>query len=209
MLFHDCTPAPNPRRVRMFMAEKNLEIPTVQVDFAAGEQLTDAYRAKNPFCDIPMLELDDGTVISQVNGICRYLEAAYPEPNLYGVDAKEQGIIAMWDNYTFTQGMLSVADGFRNFSKGMQNHAVLGTRPYAQIPELAERGKNRTKDFMDDMNGYLANREYVACDRFSAADITTLVAIDFAKRIKIEIDDSLTNLKRWYDQVSSRPSAKA
>lgn len=209
MKFYDCHPAPNPRRVRMFMVEKNLEIPTVQVDFAGGEQLTDAYRAKNPFCDIPMLELDDGTVISQVNGICRYLEAAYPEPNLYGVDAKEQGIIAMWDNYATTHGMLSVADGFRNFSKGLKDHAVLGTRPYAQIPELAERGTNRAKDFMEDMNGYLADRQYVACDRFSAADITTLITIDFAKRIKIEIDDSLANLKRWYEEVSNRPSAKA
>jgi len=209
MKFYDCHPAPNPRRVRIFIAEKGLTIPTVQVDFAGKEHLTDAYSKMNPFHDIPVLELDDGSYISQVNGICRYLDAAFPENNLYGNDAKEQGLIAMWDNYATMHGFGSVADGFRNFSRGMKNHAVLGTRDYPQIPELAERGNNRTLDFMKDMNDFLSDREFVACDRYSAADVTTLATIDFAKRIKIEIQEDQTNLKRWYDSVSSRPSASA
>lgn len=207
MKLFDCHPAPNPRRVRMFIAEKGLDIPTVQVDFAGKEHLTEAYGKMNPFYDVPVLELDDGSHISQVNGICRYLEAAFPENNLYGVDAKEQGLIAMWDNYVAMHGFSSVADALRNFSKGFINHAVLGTRDYAQIPELAERGKNRTLDFMEDLNGYLSQREFVACDRFSVADITALATIDFAKRIKIEISDEHSHLKRWYDLVSNRPSA--
>ncbi|MGH1471528.1 MAG: glutathione S-transferase [Cellvibrionaceae bacterium] len=207
MKLYDCHPAPNPRRVRMFIAEKGISIPTVQVDFAGKEHLTEAYGKMNPFHDVPVLALDDGTYISQVNGICRYLESIFPENNLYGNDAKEQGVIAMWDNYTALQGFSSVADGLRNFSKGFINHAVLGTRDYPQIPELAERGKNRTLDFMEDLDKYLSEREFVACDRYSAADITALATIDFAKRIKIEINEDLKNLKRWYNTVSSRPSA--
>src|SRR5690606_27428212 len=110
MKLYDCEPAPNPRRVRIFIAEKGIEIPTVQVDLRNREQHGNAFRAINPFCDVPVLELDDGSHISQVNGICRYLEAAYPEPSLYGADAKSQGLVAMWDNYVFTQGMSAVAD---------------------------------------------------------------------------------------------------
>jgi glutathione S-transferase len=209
MKLHDCQPAPNPRRVRIFIAEKGLEIPTVQVDLMNREQHSEAFRQLNPFCDVPVLELDDGTCISQVNGICRYLEAAHPEPNLYGADAKEQGLIAMWDNYAFTQGMSAVADAFRNTAKGFSDHAVVGPRSYAQIPALAERGRSRTQDFLDDLNKYLGEREYLAGDRFSAADITAMVTIDFAKWVKIEIPETHDNLKRWYEAVSSRPSAKA
>jgi glutathione S-transferase len=209
MKLYDCQPAPNPRRVRIFIAEKGLEVPTVQVDLANREQHSEAFRAINPLCDVPVLELDDGTCISQVNGICRYLEAAYPEPNLYGADAKEQGLIAMWDNYAFTQGLSAVADAFRNTAKGFRDHAVVGPRGYPQIPELAERGRSRTQDFMDDLNRYLGEREYVAGDRFSAADITAMIALDFAKWAKIEIPQGHEHLKRWYDAVSARPSAKA
>ena len=209
MKLYDCHPAPNPRRVRMFIAEKGLNIPTQQVDFAAREQLTDAYRQMNPLCDIPVLELDDGSHISQVSGICRYLEAAFPEPNLYGVDAKEQGLVAMWDNFAANHGMASAADGLRNFSKGFQNHAVLGTRPYAQIPQLAERGRQRTEDFFTDLNNYLAERDYLACNRFTVADITAFVTVEFAKRIKLEPRPEQTHLLRWYERVASRPSAEA
>ncbi|MEX1031901.1 MAG: glutathione S-transferase [Cellvibrionaceae bacterium] len=209
MKLYDCHPAPNPRRVRIFIAEKGLDIPTVQVDLPGREQHTEEFRRLNPLCDVPVLALDDGSHISQVNGICRYLETAFPEPNLYGTDPKEQGQIAMWDNFAANQGLSAVADAFRNTAKSFAERAVLGSRPYPQIPELAERGKNRTLDFMEDLNNYLAERKYIANDRFSAADITTLVALDFAKWIKVEIDPSHNHLQRWYDTVSSRPSAKA
>lgn len=209
MKLHDCIPAPNPRRVRIFMAEKGLEYENIQVNLAEKEQLSDAFRQLNPLCDVPVLELDDGTCISQVNGICRYLEAAFPQPNLFGNDAKEQGLITMWDNYCFVQGFLSVADGFRNYSSFFKDHASIGPKSYEQIPELAERGKNRTIDFFDFMNENLKDKEYVACDRFSAVDITLLVTIDFAQRIKLSLSDQHTNLKRWYDQISARPSMGA
>lgn len=209
MKLYDCQPAPNPRRVRIFIAEKGLEIPTVQVDLAGKEQHSEAFRAINPLCDVPVLELDDGTHISQVNGICRYLDAAFPEPSLYGRTPKEQGQIAMWDNYAMNQGLSAVADAFRNTTKGFRNHAVVGLRSYAQIPELAKRGRSRTQDFMEDLNAYLAEREHVAGDNFSAADITAMIALDFAKWVKIEIPRSHTHLLRWYEAVSSRPSAKA
>ena len=209
MKLYDCTPAPNPRRVRIFIAEKGLDIPLEQVDLRNKQQLTPEFQKINPFCDVPVLELDDGTCISQVNGICRYLEATFPTPDLYGKNAKEQGQIAMWDNYAFTHGISSVADAFRNYAEGFKDRAVLGTRGYAQIPELAQRGKDRTLDFFAAMNNFLAEKEFIAGDRFSAADITTLVTVDFAKWIKVEIDASQTHLLRWYDAVSTRPSAKA
>lgn len=209
MKLHDCTPAPNPRRVRIFMAEKGVTCDNVQINLAEREQLTEDFRKLNPFCDVPVLELDDGTCISQVNGICRYLEAAYPEPNLYGLDAKQQGLIAMWDNYCFTQGFLSVADAFRNHSSFFTDRASLGRKGYAQIPALAERGKGRTLDFFEDMNGYLAGKEFLVCDRFSIADITLLVTIDFAQRIKVSIGEDQSELRRWYESISARPSAKA
>ncbi|GAB1257430.1 glutathione S-transferase [Aurantivibrio plasticivorans] len=209
MKLYDCHPAPNPRRVRIFIAEKGLTIETQQVDFMGREQLTEAYQAMNPLCDIPVLELDDGSHISQVNGICRYLEAAFPEPNLYGRDAKEQGLIAMWDNWVANNGIASVADGFRNFSKGLADHAVTGVRPYAQIPALAERGRQRTEDFFEDLDKYLGEREFVACDRFSTADISAFIALEFAQRIKLEPKEDQLNIKRWHQAVSARPSTQA
>lgn len=209
MKLYDYTPAPNPRRVRIFIAEKGLDVPTVQVDLRNKEQLTPAFQKINPFCDVPVLELDDGTFISQVNGICRYLEAAFPTPDLYGANAKEQGQIAMWDHYAFTHGITAVADAFRNSAEGFKDRAVLGARGYAQISELAQRGKDRTLDFFANMNNFLADREFIAGDRFSAADITTLITIDFAKWIKAEVDESQTHLQRWYTAVSARPSASA
>ena len=209
MKLHDCTPAPNPRRVRIFMAEKGIECENVQVNLAEREQLSDAFRQLNPFCDVPVLELDDGTCISQVSGICRYLEAAHPEPDLYGKDAKQQGLIAMWDNYCFTQGFLSVADGFRNFSKFFEGRATLGQKSYPQIPALAERGRERTVDFFTAMDQFLGNKEFVICDRFSIADITLFTTIDFAQRIKVNIGDDQKNLRRWYDEIAKRPSMQA
>lgn len=209
MKLHDYTAAPNPRRVRIFMAEKGVEYENVQVDLGTKEQHTDAFKQINPFCDVPVLELDDGTCISQVNGICRYIETAFPEPNLFGKDAKEQGLVAMWDNYCFTHGISSVADAFRNFSSFFAGHASLGPRSYEQIPALAERGKNRTLDFFSDMDKFLDGKEFVVCDRFTNVDITLFITIEFAQRIKVGIADDQTHLQRWYDKVSSRPSMKA
>lgn len=209
MKLYEFNPAPNPRRVRIFIAEKGLEISTEQVDLPNKEHLSPDFLNKNPMCDVPILELDDGTCISQVNGICRYLEAAHPEPNLFGRDAKEQGLVAMWDNYVFIQGFLAVADGFRNSADMFKGHATLGTKSYEQIPTLAERGLGRAGDFFDNMNRFLADKEFVAGDHFSVADITAIVTIDFAKAINISINENQPNLKRWYDSINKRPSITA
>jgi glutathione S-transferase len=214
MKFYDFKPAPNPRRVRIFMAEKSLaekgsNVEIVQVDLPGREHMSPTFLKKNPLCDVPVLELDDGTCISQVSGICRYLEAAFPEPSLYGKTAKEQGLIAMWDNFAVMQGVLAVTDAFRNSVEMFKGRATLGAKGYEQIPALAERGFSRTYDSYENLNGLLGAKEFVAGDQFSIADITTIVAIDFAKVINIVIDDEHVNLKRWYDAVSKRPSMVA
>ena len=201
--------APNPRRVRIFIAEKGLDVEMVQVDLPGREHFSPEFLQKNPLCDVPVLELDDGFCISQVSGICRYLEAAFPEPALYGRDAKEQGLVAMWDNYALQQGYLAATDAFRNSVEMFKGRAILGKKGYEQIPELAERGKSRVKDFYENLDEFLASREFVAGSNFSIADITTLVTIDFSKSVNIQIDDSLTNLKNWYEKVSARPSMTA
>lgn len=209
MKLYDFKPAPNPRRVRIFMAEKGIRADIVQVDLPGKEHMSPTFLKKNPLCDVPVLELDDGTCISQVSGICRYLEAAFPEPSLYGKSAKEQGLITMWDHFAIMQGVLSVTDAFRNSVAMFRGRALLGSKAYEQIPALAERGFSRTHDFYENLNTYLGTREFVAGDQFSIADITTIVAIDFAKTINITIDDEFTDLKRWYDAVSKRPSMSA
>lgn len=209
MKLYDFTIAPNPRRVRIFMAEKGIEIPTVQVNLKEGEQFAPEFVAKTGFNEVPILELDNGTCISQVNAICRYLEAANPQNPLFGATPEEMGVIEMWNHLTFMNGIGAVAEAFRNSAEMFKDHAIVGPRPYAQIPALAERGRERTLNFLADMDKHLANREFIAGDKYSVADITTLVAVDFAQWIKIDIAPEQSNLRRWHTSVSARPSAKA
>ena len=209
MKLYDHDAAPNPRRARIFIAEKGLEIETIQVDLMKGAQFNDDFRAVNPWCTVPALELDDGTTISEVQGIWRYLEAAHPEPPLLGADAKEAGIVAMWENRVMLDGLQAVAEGFRNFVKGFKGHALPGPDGYDQIPELVERGRKRTENFFRMLDRRLGESEYIAGDSYTAADITAQVAVGFAGWIKMELPDELANAKRWHDAVDSRPSAKA
>ena len=191
------------------MAEKGIEVETVQVDLGSGEQFADAYRQINPDCVVPALQLDDGSCLSEVLAICHYLEAKYPEPDLLGTTDEERARILMWNSKVEQQGLWAVADAFRNAAKGLKDRAATGPVPYPQIPELAARGRDRVEHFFHRLDEQLAANEFIAGDRFSIADISALVVVDFAAWIKLSVPEDAAHLKRWHESVSSRPSATA
>lgn len=209
MKLYDCTSAPSPRRVRIFLSEKGLSIPVVQVDLAQGEHLAEPFRRINPQCEVPVLELDDGTVITETVAICRYIEEIYPEPPLLGTSAREKAIIAMWDHKAEVEGLFAIAEAFRNRAKGFKGRSLTGTESYAQIPDLAERGRRRAHNFFITINRRLGESPYLGGERFSVADITAFIAVDFAGWIKLPIPEDHVHLKRWQDEVAARPSARA
>jgi glutathione S-transferase len=205
--FYDCKTAPSPRRVRIFLAEKGIDLETVQVDLGSGEQFGAAFRKINPDCVVPVLELDNGYCISEVLAICHYLEELHPEPTLFGKTAEERAAVLMWNAKVEQLGLWAVADAFRNSVKALTNNALPGPDNYSQIPELAERGRTRVVSFFQRLDGQLADNSYVAGDFYSVADISAMVAVDFAAWIKLTAPDSALNLARWYRSVSKRPGA--
>jgi len=207
--FYDCTTAPSPRRVRIFLAEKGIELDTVQVDLGSGEQLGDAFRKVNPDCVVPALELDDGTCLSEVIAIWQYLEELHPEPRLLGATSLERAQVSMWNAKVEQQGLLSMMDAFRNSAKGLVGRALPGPESYEQIPELAERGRQRVLQFFGRLDDQLADNSFVAGDRFSVADISALVLVDFAGWVKLPVPAGAQHLSRWYAEVAKRPSAAA
>ena len=209
MKFYDCTTAPSPRRVRIFLAEKGIELDTVQVDLGSGEQLGDAFRKVNPDCVVPALELDDGTCLSEVIAICQYLEELHPEPRLLGATSLERAQVSMWNAKVEQLGLVSMMDAFRNSAKGLVGRALPGPESYEQIPELAERGRQRVLQFFGRLDDQLADNRFVAGDRFSVADISALVLVDFAGWVKLPVPEGAKHLSRWYVEVSKRPSAAA
>ena len=209
MKFYDAPPAPNPRRVRMFIAEKGIAIETVNLDLTKNEQLTPEFRAINPRCTLPVLELDNGTYLTETLAICHYLEALFPHPNLLGQGAEEQALVLMWNDITVFNGYAAAGEALRNFAQLFANRSVTGPEDYPQIPELAERGRRRTAQFLDQLNTQLENSEYVATDRFTLADITAYTLVEFAGWIKVPITDEHSQLRRWFETVAARPSAKA
>ncbi|MBK8175031.1 MAG: glutathione S-transferase [Rhodospirillales bacterium] len=209
MKFYDFAAAPSPRRVRIFAMEKGLQLPTVQINLRAGEHLQPAFRALNPWCTVPVIELDDGTAISEAGACCLYLEAAHPQPPLFGRDATEKAVIAMWDHRCEIDGFLAVAEALRNESKGMVGRALTGPVGYEQIPALAERGKVRVGHFFERLDERLATTEFVGGGTYSVADITAFVSVDFAGWIKLSIPENLVHLRRWFEAMKARPSAAA
>lgn len=191
------------------MAEKGIELETVQVDLGSGEQFGDAFRAVNPDCVVPALELDDATCLSEVVAICSYLEAKYPEPALMGETDEEKANILMWNAKAEQQGLMAVADTFRNTAKGLKDRAMTGPVGYPQIPELADRGRSRIEQFFEKLDQQLADTEFLAGDEFSLADITAMVVVDFSAWIKVSLSDEWVNVGRWHEAVSSRASASA
>jgi glutathione S-transferase len=209
MKLYDYPQAPNARRINIFLAEKGIDVERVSIDLSKGEQLQPAYRAKNPACDIPMLELDDGTCISQIRAICRYVEETHPQTPMLGSTPTEKALCEMWEHLAFMNGLLAVAEVFRNTAKGFANRALVGPHAYPQSAELAKRGRARVANFFTDFDQQLASHEYIAGNFYSLADITTLVTCDFAKWIKAEIPAECTNLKAWYDRTAARPAVQA
>ena len=206
MKLYDYSIAPNPRRVTIFIAEKGIEIETVQIDLRAGEHKTPEFTALNPMQDVPALELDDGSCINQVNAICRYLDELYPQPLLYGRTPKERAQVESWNHHVQNNGILAVTEAYRNSSPNFVNRAVSGPNAYTQIPELGERGLARISDFFTDMDAHFADNQFVLGDYFSVVDITAYITVDFAKWVKMRIPKECTHLKRWFDDMSARPS---
>ena len=209
MKFYDCQTAPSPRRVRMFLAEKGVELETEQVDLGAGDQFSEEFRRVNPDCVVPALVLDDGTCLSEAIAICQYLEELHPEPPLFGTSPVERACVSMWNAKIEQQGLWAAADALRNYAKSFRGRAVSGLDSYEQIPALAERGRRRAERFFHRLDEQLADRPFVAGNNFSVADITALAFVDFAKWVKLEIPEDAGNLRRWYEEVSKRPGAAA
>jgi glutathione S-transferase len=209
MKFYDCSTAPSPRRVRIFLAEKGITVPAVQVDLRNNEQLSPQFLVINPEATVPVLELDNGTRITDAIGICIYFEAMQPQPSLMGESAEEKAVIASWQRIAERNGFHAGMEAFRNATPGLKGRAMPGPDNYEQIPALAERGRARVARFFEQMDARLAENEFVAGPRYSVADITTLVAIDFFRWIKMSIPETCNHLRRWHAQVSARPSAKA
>jgi glutathione S-transferase len=208
MKFYDCQSAPSPRRVRIFLAEKGIELPTVQVDLGAGEHLGERFRSLNPDCTVPVLELDDGTALTESFAICQYLESVYPDPPLMGRDARERALVTQWNAKVESQGLAAIAEAFRNRSRGFTGRALTGPEGFEQIAELVERGRRRAGLFLARLDAELAGREFVAGGVFTVADITALVTVDFAGWIKLPLPEGADNLRRWHEAVSARPGAK-
>jgi glutathione S-transferase len=172
----------------------------------SGEQLSESFREINPACTVPVLALDDGTVITEAIAICRYLEDVYPEPPLLGIDATGKALVAMWDHRAEVEGFLAVSEAFRNETKGLKERAVTGVENTAQIPELAARGRMRIARFFDVLNSRLGDSAFLAGPHFTMADITASITVAFASWVKMEIPAGHANLLRWYDAVKERPS---
>lgn len=203
---YDCATAPSPRRARIFLAEKGVAHDTVSVDLRSGEQLGEAYRQINPQCTVPALRTEHGLVLTDNAAIAAYLEARYPNPPLLGATPEEKAEIASWNWRMEFEGLLAVAEALRNSAPAMANRALPGAVNYPQIPALAERGLARVEHFLDMLNERLAGRAFIAADRFSVADITAVVSVDFARIVKRKPGERHAELLRWRAAMASRPA---
>lgn len=209
MKYYDFGLAPNPRRVNVFIKEKGLTIETTDINLRAGEQFSDAFLKVNPQATVPCLQLDDGSVLLESMAICRYLEALHPTPCLFGSEPLDIAHIEQWSRRTEMEGFLAIADALRNSEPRFANRAVPGRHDYAQIPELAERGKLRCVVFFEELDKRLAGREFLATTFFSVADINAYITVEFAARVGVKPEATMGNLLRWYKAVGARPSIRA
>ena len=210
MKLYDMTQAPNPRRVRIFLAEKGINIDKVEIDIPSGANRLADYLKINPRGVVPTLLLDDGSIIDESIAICRYFEMLNPEPNLMGRGAKEMATIESWQRHIEFDGMFQIASIFRNSAPNFANRAHPGSAPdLPQIPELAERGRALLPGFFEMLESRFASSEFVAGERYTVADISALVTVDFARWVKVRVPEHHTHTRRWYEVVSARPSARA
>lgn len=210
MRLYDYGPPPSPRRVRIFIAEKGITLPMETIDLGKGEQYSERYRAINPRCTVPTLELDDGSYLSEGLAICDYLEALYPEPPLFGRTPQERAQVIMWFQRIEFEGFHAVAEVLRNSSRAFKDSSLTGPDRYPQLPELVERGRHRVAQFYASMHERLSQLDYVAGPFYSFADISLLCIVDFGTGWgRMPIPPELTALLAWHGRMSARPSAKA
>jgi glutathione S-transferase len=202
MKIYEYTQAPNPRRVRVFLAEKGITVPLQQVDIATAENRKPEFLKINPMGGLPVLELDDGTRIAESVAICRYFEALHPNPPLMGTDDKDKAVVEMWNRRMEFEILSMTASAFRNTSDFFK-----GRIP--QVKEYGEVCRGAALKRMEWLDTELANRKFIAGDRYTIADITALIGIDFGRTTGIKIAPEQKNLARWHQEVASRPSAKA
>jgi glutathione S-transferase len=209
MKLYDFALAPNPRRVRMFLTEKSVEIPVIQVNTREREQFEESFMAVNPLSMVPVLELDDGTCIAESVAICRYIEELHPEPPLMGTDAKDKAIVEMWNRRVEFMGYAPTAEVVRNALPMFEDRGLSGVPGgVPQIPALVERGKQSLGRFFALLDRQLADNPFVAGEAFTIADISAFVTIEFAKRAEVEIPGrGAENVVRWHTEIASRPSA--
>jgi len=203
MKLYDGGRAPNPRRVRVFLKEKAIEVPIVPVDLGAMAHKSSEYTAINPLQRVPVLVLDDGTIIAESIAICRYFELTNPDPPLFGRTPKDTAIIEMWQRRIEFHLLAQVAHVFRNSHPAMKDMEV------PQVPAWAEANKPRVLEFLKILDGELKSRPFVAGESYTVADITGLVGIDFMKPAKLAVPEELANVRRWHAEISTRPSAAA
>ncbi|MEM6496952.1 MAG: glutathione S-transferase family protein [Pseudomonadota bacterium] len=210
MKLYDFALAPNPRRVRMFLAEKGIEVPTEQINTREAQQFSDEFQKINPRGTVPALVLDDGTAITESVSICRYFEDVHPEPNLFGANATERAVVDMWNRRTEIECYAPAADVVRNSLEMFKDRAIAGLPSgVPQLPGLVERGRASYARFLDRLDPELGNRQFLAGDNFSIADITAFIALDFAKRGELEVPADASNIQRWQSEIAARPSASA
>lgn len=203
MKLYDNRVAPNPRRVRIFLAEKALSIPTEEVDIGTLAHKSEMFTAVNPFQRVPALLLDDGTVLTESIAICRYVEWLVPDPVLFGRSGIEAALIEMWERRIEHYLFAPVTHVFRHLHPAMKNLEA------PQVPAWGEANKPRVLDALRLIDRQLAENPYIAGDSFTVADITALVAVDWLRVARLAIPDELTNVRRWHGEVAARPSAKA
>ena len=202
--------APNPRRVRIYLIEKGIEIPQEEVGVPGKPILDPAFLERAPHRRVPLLELDDGTTISEAMAICRYFEALNPDPPLMGADPLEMARVEMWERMSEFEGLLAVAESFRNAKRSFAGRALPGIPgEMAQIPALVERGRQRAALYFDKLDARLADARYLAGGRFTVADITAFCTVDFARFIEMGVSDDRPHLARWHAEVAARESIRA
>lgn len=202
MKLYDGGRVPNARRVRMYLAEKGIEVPMVPVDLGNKEHLTPAFLKKNPAGSVPVLELDDGTIITESLAICRYFEALHPEPPLFGTTPLEQALVVMWNRKAEFELFQPVAYTFRHLHPAMADYED-------QVPEWGEASRARALGGMATLNARLLHSAFIAGDHFSVADIVAFTTVEFMKVAKLSVPDAMTALTAWHARIAARPSAKA
>lgn len=207
MRLYDYVAAPSPQKVRIFAAEKGIDIPTVAIDLRERAQQTPEFLAVNPAGTVPVLELDDGSVLTESLAICRYLEESRPEPVLFGRDARERALVLMWNDVATLEGYLALQEVLRNEHPAFADRALPGPVPYAQISALADRGRARAARFFDRLEARLEATPYLAGDSLSYADIASYVYTVFAKRaLGEDVREGRAALTRWHAGLAARPA---